>query len=82
MEVRAVTPTAMASFDRLLDEDKIPGGSGIDRGDNTAMERDNGVDEGDVKVRASPHEHILRMLTSRQFLLLWPFETADTDDHE
>lgn len=82
VEVCAVTTAAMASFDRLPDEDTIFGGSGIDRADNTTVERDNGVDEGDVEVRTSPYEHIPRKLTSRQFLLLRPFETADTDDHE
>ena len=50
LEVRAVKTTAMARSDRLPDEDKISGSSGVDRIDNTTMERDHGVHERDVKV--------------------------------
>jgi hypothetical protein len=50
LEVGAVKTTAMASADRLLDEDKISGSGGVDRIDNTTMERDHGVDQRDVKV--------------------------------
>ena len=82
MEVREVTITSMASSDRLPHQDKIPGGSSIDWIDNTAVERDNGVNERDVKVTYSPLWHCVRVLTSCQFLLLWPLETTDTDDYK
>lgn len=49
MEVREVTITPMASSDCLLDKNKVLGSSGIDWIDNTAMERDNGIDERNVK---------------------------------
>ena len=50
MEVREVTITTVASSDRLPYQDKIPGGSSINRTDNTAVERDNGINERDVEV--------------------------------
>lgn len=54
MEVREVTITPMASSDCLLDKNKVLGSSGIDWIDNTAMERDNGIDERNVKVGYLP----------------------------
>lgn len=50
MEVREVTFTPMASSDRLPDEDTFSCRSSIGRPDHSTMERDNGFDEGDVKV--------------------------------
>jgi hypothetical protein len=50
VEVREVTIAPMASSDSLFDKDTIPCRSGIGRPDHSAMERNHGVYEGDVKV--------------------------------